>query len=106
MNCSRRPRFHKNPAIISPALGTRCSSKCRTRKKMGQVIPWKNKSARQEVIELARAVLAQAECGDLKSLFVVGETASQGVQGAAAGGFADDPTRGARIASKALQAML
>jgi len=73
---------------------------------MGQVIPWKNKSARQEVIELARAVLAQAECGDLKSLFVVGETTSQGVNGAAAGGFADDPLRGAKVASKALQAMV
>lgn len=73
---------------------------------MGQVIPWKNRNARQEVIELARAVLAQAECGDLKSLFIVGETASQGVNGAAAGGFADDPSRGAKIASKALQAML
>jgi aspartate oxidase len=73
---------------------------------MGLVIPWKNKSARQEVIELARAVLAQAECGELKSLFVVGETTSQGVNGAAAGGFADDPVRGARVASRALQAML
>jgi len=73
---------------------------------MGQVIPWKNKNARQEVIELARAVLAQAECGELKSLFVVGETTSQGVNGAAAGGFADDPLRGAKVASKALQAML